>query len=207
MKRAKIIAAVIAAILTLAIYSFLYRDNLFYRFAEHLLIGLSVGFTLVLLFNSVLMPKLFLPLFRQGDPLSLIPLLLLDYQKKGIEVESLGAGEIEGVRVSLYDLEGGETELDRQVLEQIKDPLIHLLRNAIDSLEQNLTGGSLFRYALLIVAVSLLSGIFLYLTRQTIIAIEQGRYSPSLEVAFKVARVFGVPMDEAFHYPDDAGGA
>jgi putative transcriptional regulator len=44
------------------------------------------------------------------------------------------------------------------------------------------------------------------LTRQTIIAIEQGRYSPSLEVAFKVARVFGVPLDEAFHYPDDAGG-
>ena len=39
------------------------------------------------------------------------------------------------------------------------------------------------------------------LTRQTIIAIEQGRYSPSLEVAFKMARVFGVPLDDVFHYP------
>ena len=40
------------------------------------------------------------------------------------------------------------------------------------------------------------------LTRQTIIAVEQGRYSPSLEVAFKMARVFGVPLEEVFQYPE-----
>ncbi|WP_433533278.1 helix-turn-helix transcriptional regulator [Micromonospora sp. CA-263727] len=39
-------------------------------------------------------------------------------------------------------------------------------------------------------------------TRQTIIAIEQGRYSPSLEVAFQIARVFDVPLDGVFQYPD-----
>lgn len=39
-------------------------------------------------------------------------------------------------------------------------------------------------------------------TRQTIIAIEQGRYSPSLEVAFQIARVFKVPLDEVFQYPE-----
>lgn len=39
-------------------------------------------------------------------------------------------------------------------------------------------------------------------TRQTVIAIEQGRYSPSLEMAFQIARVFGVPLDAVFHYPD-----
>ena len=39
-------------------------------------------------------------------------------------------------------------------------------------------------------------------TRQTIIAIEQGRYSPSLEVAFQIARAFEVPLDEVFQYPD-----
>lgn len=38
-------------------------------------------------------------------------------------------------------------------------------------------------------------------TRQTIIAIEQGKYSPSLEVAFQIANVFGVPLDAVFHYP------
>ena len=39
-------------------------------------------------------------------------------------------------------------------------------------------------------------------TRQTINAIEQGRYSPSLEVAFKMARVFGVPLEDVFQYPE-----
>ncbi len=40
-------------------------------------------------------------------------------------------------------------------------------------------------------------------TRQTVIAIEQGRYSPSLEMAFLIARVFRVPLDEVFQYSDD----
>ena len=40
-------------------------------------------------------------------------------------------------------------------------------------------------------------------TRQTIIAIEQGRYSPSLEMAFRIAGVFGVPLDEVFQYPEE----
>jgi putative transcriptional regulator len=39
-------------------------------------------------------------------------------------------------------------------------------------------------------------------TRQTVIAIEQGRYSPSLEMAFQIAQVFAVPLDEVFQYPD-----
>jgi putative transcriptional regulator len=39
-------------------------------------------------------------------------------------------------------------------------------------------------------------------TRQTIIAIERGRYSPSLETAFQIARVFNVPLTEVFQYPD-----
>jgi len=37
-------------------------------------------------------------------------------------------------------------------------------------------------------------------TRQTIIAIEQGKYVPSLELAFKVARAFNVHLEEVFHY-------
>lgn len=35
-------------------------------------------------------------------------------------------------------------------------------------------------------------------TRQTVIAIEQGRYSPSLESAFRIARVFGVGVEDVF---------
>mgnify|MGYP001551147342 FL=1 len=38
------------------------------------------------------------------------------------------------------------------------------------------------------------------LTRQTIAAIEQGRYSPSLDIAFRIAHVFGKRIDEVFHW-------
>ena len=39
-------------------------------------------------------------------------------------------------------------------------------------------------------------------TRQTIIALEQGKYVPSIELAFRVAKAFGVPLEEAFQYED-----
>ncbi len=42
-------------------------------------------------------------------------------------------------------------------------------------------------------------------TRQTIIAIEQSRYSPSLEMAFQIAHVLDVPLDDVFQYPADQG--
>jgi putative transcriptional regulator len=37
-------------------------------------------------------------------------------------------------------------------------------------------------------------------TRQTVIAIEQGRYSPSLEMAFQIAQIFGLPLEAVFQY-------
>jgi putative transcriptional regulator len=37
-------------------------------------------------------------------------------------------------------------------------------------------------------------------TRQTVIAIEQGKYSPSLETAFRIAAVFGMPLDQVFQH-------
>ncbi len=40
-------------------------------------------------------------------------------------------------------------------------------------------------------------------TRQTIAAIEQGKYSPSLEVAFRIANVFGKPLEEVFRWQAD----
>ena len=42
------------------------------------------------------------------------------------------------------------------------------------------------------------------MTRQTVIAIEQGRYSPSLETAFRIAQAFGVPLDDVFQYNEGA---
>ena len=39
-------------------------------------------------------------------------------------------------------------------------------------------------------------------TRQTIIAIEAGKYAPSLPLAFRIARTFGVPIEQVFQYED-----
>ena len=41
-------------------------------------------------------------------------------------------------------------------------------------------------------------------TRQTVVAIEQGRYAPSLEIAFRIAEVFGARMEEVFQYRSEA---
>lgn len=41
------------------------------------------------------------------------------------------------------------------------------------------------------------------MTRQTINAIEQGKYSPSLEAAFLIARVLGVEINEVFAFAED----
>lgn len=40
-------------------------------------------------------------------------------------------------------------------------------------------------------------------TRQTIIAIEAGKYAPSLPLAFRIARTFGVGVEEVFQYEDE----
>ncbi|MCR9225605.1 MAG: helix-turn-helix transcriptional regulator [Hyphomonas sp.] len=40
-------------------------------------------------------------------------------------------------------------------------------------------------------------------TRQTVIAIERGKYSPSLESAFRIARVFGVSLEDVFGWDGD----
>jgi putative transcriptional regulator len=41
-------------------------------------------------------------------------------------------------------------------------------------------------------------------TRQTIIAIESGKYAPSLPLAFKIARAFGKPIEDIFQYEDES---
>ena len=40
-------------------------------------------------------------------------------------------------------------------------------------------------------------------TRQTIVAIEKGKYSPTLEIAFRMAQVFDVPLEKIFTYDAD----
>jgi len=67
---------VVAAILTLAIFSFLYRENPFFRFAEHLLVGLSAGYFTVIAVQGTLVPKVIEPL-KAGDFWVVIPFVLI----------------------------------------------------------------------------------------------------------------------------------
>ncbi len=66
----------IAAVLTLGIFSFLWRDNPFYRFCEHLFVGVSVGYTISITWYNQVYPNLVTPLFREGKLLNIIPLVL-----------------------------------------------------------------------------------------------------------------------------------
>jgi len=70
----------IASLLTLGIFSFLYKDNPAYKLCEHLFVGVSAGYYVVLNYYSVVKPNLFDPLFHGAgghrDWLLLIPLAL-----------------------------------------------------------------------------------------------------------------------------------
>ncbi len=54
----------VAVILSLAVYSFLWRDNFLYKVAEHLFIGVTVGYTIGSAWNQIIIPKLVEPVIR-----------------------------------------------------------------------------------------------------------------------------------------------
>jgi len=64
----------LSALLTIFIFSFLYRDNIFYRFAEHLFVGVSLGYLIALTWHNSMYPNLIIPLFKQGKIIYVIPL-------------------------------------------------------------------------------------------------------------------------------------
>jgi len=66
----------VAAYLTLSIYSFLYKDNVFYKIAEHLVVGVSVGYVFTINWFQGLTPYLFEPLGRfREEPINLLRLI------------------------------------------------------------------------------------------------------------------------------------
>jgi len=65
----------ITALFTLALYSFLYKDNPVYRFAEHVFAGLSAGYYAGLIFQTVLVQQLWVPLWG-GQAWLILPALL-----------------------------------------------------------------------------------------------------------------------------------
>jgi len=63
----------IAAGLTLFIYSFLYKDNPFYKFAEHLYVGITAGYWLIYTWAYTIQPMLLEPIFKNKEFILIIP--------------------------------------------------------------------------------------------------------------------------------------
>lgn len=78
----EIFGILVAAFLTFCIYSFLYRDNPFYRFAEHLFLGVSVGYFIVIMIYNGLIPFAWDPFWEAiqkreaGGLVKLIPITI-----------------------------------------------------------------------------------------------------------------------------------
>lgn len=70
------ISNLVAAILTLFIFSFLYKDNPFYRFAEHLLVGVSMGYAIPLVYINAFLPFVYRPIFLEGNFWLIIPSII-----------------------------------------------------------------------------------------------------------------------------------
>ncbi len=65
----------IAAFFTLAIFSFLYKDNPFYRIAEHIFVGVSAAYGLIITYYNAFLPYVYTPLIK-GDFIVIIPVLI-----------------------------------------------------------------------------------------------------------------------------------
>jgi hypothetical protein len=66
----------IAAGITIAIYSFLYKDNPFYKLAEHIYIGVSTGYLIVIAWQDAIRRLLYIPLVKNGNFWVIIPGIL-----------------------------------------------------------------------------------------------------------------------------------
>jgi len=66
----------LAAFLTLCIFTILYKDNPFYKLAEHLVVGVSAGYFAIILFYTSFIPKVWVPIFQEHKFYYLIPTIL-----------------------------------------------------------------------------------------------------------------------------------
>ncbi len=129
----------VAAILTFCIFSFLYKENPFYRFAEHLLLGISVGYFVVIAFNTTVIPKFITPLFKEGRLLFILPgiLGLLMFSRFSTRWSWLS-------RISLAVIIGAgagvaiPATLSAQIFSQMKASMLILDFSSLGSLVSNL---------------------------------------------------------------------
>jgi hypothetical protein len=130
---ATVFGAWVATGLTLFIFSFLYKDNPLFKLAEHLYVGVSVGYTIVKAYDTVIVHLIVKPIFEQGEIALFIPvaigmLMLTRYMPKAAWLSRYAFAFIVGVGSGLAI----PRTISSFILKQIEDtvrPLFSLAGN------------------------------------------------------------------------------
>jgi hypothetical protein len=125
---ATIIGAWVATGLTLFIFSFLYHDNPLFKLAEHLYVGVSVGYTIVKAYDTVIVHLIVKPIFENGEWSLLIPvtigmLMLTRYVPKASWLSRYAFAMIVGIGAGLAI----PRTISSFILKQIEDTVRPLL--------------------------------------------------------------------------------
>ncbi|MBH0191144.1 MAG: hypothetical protein HP492_05135 [Nitrospira sp.] len=128
---ATVLGAWVATGLTLFIFSFLYKDNPLFKLAEHLYVGVSVGYTIVKAYDTVIVHLIVKPIFEQGEYALLIPvaigmLMLTRYVPKAAWLSRYAFAFIVGVGSGLAI----PRTISSFILRQIEDTVRPLLSMA-----------------------------------------------------------------------------
>jgi len=138
-----ILGAWVAAGLTLFILTFLYEDNPLFKLAEHLYVGVSVGYAIVKTYDTVVIRLIYEPMVKQGDwsllvPLAIGSLMLARYAPKAAWMSRIAFAFVVGIGSGLAI----PRVISSYILKQIEDTVRPLLSLAAD-------GSATFTYDLL----------------------------------------------------------
>jgi len=128
---ATVLGAWVATGLTLFIFSFLYKDNPLFKLAEHLYVGVSVGYTIVKAYDTVIVHLIIKPIFEQGQISLLIPvaiglLMLTRYMPKAAWMSRYAFAFIVGLGSGLAI----PRTISSFILKQVEDTVRPLLSQA-----------------------------------------------------------------------------
>ena len=138
-----ILGAWVATGLTLFILTFLYQDNPLFKLAEHLYVGVSVGYAIVKTYDTVVIRLIYEPMVKQGDwslliPLAIGALMLTRYAPRAAWMSRIAFAFVVGVGSGLAI----PRVISSYIMKQIEDTIRPLLTLAAD-------GGATFTYDLL----------------------------------------------------------
>lgn len=152
-----LLGAWVATGLTIFIFTFLYQDNPLFKLAEHLYVGISVGYTIVKAYDTVVVRLIYEPMVKQGDwslliPLSIGVLMLARYVPKAAWLSRIAFAFVVGVGSGLAI----PRVISSYVLKQIEDtvrPLVSMTPDGLSFTASLLNPASNLNAILLLVGV------------------------------------------------------